>query len=122
MFWGIVGKGAWLDGVEISCRKPPAEGLVVVASKSHRCAQTDEYIKHLNVQKFLPASSSLKFCMIAEGVADLYPRYGTTMEWDTAAGHAILLAAGGDVTNPDGSEFEYNKPQFKNGGFVGRGR
>lgn len=122
MFSGIVGQGAMLDGAPISCRKPPEEGLIVVASKSHSCALTNEFITALKVQKYAPAASSLKFCMLAEGVADLYPRFGTTMEWDVAAGHAILRAAGGEMTNPDGSEFQYDKPEFRNsGGFVARG-
>jgi len=68
------------------------------------------------------AGSSLKFCRIAQGQADLYPRFGRTMEWDTAAGHAILLAAGGSVTKPDGSAFIYGKPGFANGAFIARGR
>lgn len=122
MYWGSAA-GAFLDGAAISCRKAPDDGLVVVASKSHRDTQTDEYIKHLQVKKFLPAASSLKFCMLAEGAADFYPRFGTTMEWDVAAGHAILLAAGGTMTNPDGSEFQYGKAEWKNsGGFVAGGR
>jgi 3'(2'), 5'-bisphosphate nucleotidase len=121
MYWGSA-LGAFLDGAPISCRQSEADGLVVVASKSHRDAQTDAYVQHLNVKKFVPAASSLKFCMLAEGEADLYPRYGTTMEWDVAAGHAILLAAGGAMTNPDGSEFQYGKPEWRNsGGFVARG-
>jgi 3'(2'), 5'-bisphosphate nucleotidase len=120
MFWGS-SAGAFLDGVEISCRKPEADGLVVVASKSHRDAHTEEYVQHLNVKKFVPAASSLKFCMLAEGEADLYPRFGTTMEWDVAAGHAILLAAGGAMTNIDGSEFQYGKSEWRNSGFVAGG-
>lgn len=122
MFWGEVGNGAFCDGVAISCRRSPAEGLTVVASKSHRSAQTDEFVAKLKVKEFLPAASSLKFCMLAEGKADLYPRFGPTMEWDTAAGHAILLAAGGTMTNIDGSEFAYCKPDFRNGGFLAKGR
>jgi len=122
MYWGS-SAGAFLDGKPISCREAPADGLVVAASKSHRDAHTDDYIKHLNVKKFVPAASSLKFCMLAEGVADLYPRFGTTMEWDVAAGHAILQAAGGIMHNPDGSEFQYNKPEFRNsGGFIANGK
>lgn len=121
MYWGY-GDEAYLDGAPISCRKPPAEGLVVVASKSHNCAETEAYVAKLKVQKYAPAASSLKFCLLAEGAADLYPRYGTTMEWDVAAGHAILAAAGGVMTNPDGTEFQYDKPEFKNsGGFVAGG-
>jgi hypothetical protein len=67
--------------------------------------------------------SSIKFCRIAEGAADIYPRHGPTMEWDTAAGHAVLIAAGGQVTTPDGEPFLYGKASegFRNGWFVARG-
>ena len=67
--------------------------------------------------------SSIKLCVIAEGDADIYPRHGTTMEWDIAAGHAVLIAAGGSVTTPDGGIFRYGKADegFKNGWFVARG-
>ena len=68
------------------------------------------------------AGSSLKFCLVAEGVADLYPRFGRTMEWDTAAGHAVLAAAGGSVTTTDGQELRYGKPGFENPHFIARGR
>ena len=70
-----------------------------------------------------PMDSSIKFCRIAEGAADIYPRHGTTMEWDTAAGHAVLIAAGGRVTTPEGEPFVYGKASegFKNGWFVARG-
>src|SRR5262249_8566122 len=68
------------------------------------------------------AGSALKFCLVAEGIADLYPRLGRTMEWDTAAGHAVVLAAGGCVTTLDGAELGYGKPGFDNPHFVARGR
>ena len=67
----------------------------MVASRSHRDSATDDYLKTVKVAKLVSAGSSLKFCLIAAGEADLYPRFGRTMEWDTAAGHAVLLAAGG---------------------------
>jgi len=70
----------------------------------------------------ITAGSALKFCLVAEGVADLYPRLGRTMEWDTAAGHAIVLAAGGRVTTIEGTELTYGKPGFDNPHFVARGR
>ena len=70
----------------------------------------------------MQAGSSLKFGVVAEGVAHLYPRFGPTNEWDTAAGHAILLAAGGRVTTTDGPELRYGKATFKNPGFIARGR
>ena len=85
------------------------DGLKVIASASHRDAKTDDLIGRLHVSKTLAAASSYKFCMLAEGTADFYPRYGRTMEWDTAAGQAILEAAGGIVTNEDGSPFGYGK-------------
>jgi 3'(2'), 5'-bisphosphate nucleotidase len=68
------------------------------------------------------AGSSLKFCRIAEGAADIYPRFGPTMEWDTAAGHGVLLAAGGAVARPDGRPLGYGKPGFLNPHFIARGR
>ena len=96
--------------VRISVKEPSEEGLVVVASLSHRNEETDSYINSLGkVKEIVPASSSLKFCLVAEGVADIYPRLGPTMEWDTGAGHAILNAAGGRVEMVDGSDFVYRK-------------
>jgi len=75
------------------------------------------------VKDFITAGSSLKFCLVAAGEADIYPRHGTTMEWDTAAGHAVLSAAGGTVTNLDGSPFLYGRAaeRFTNPHFVARG-
>ena len=87
----------------------PDNGLGVLASRSHRDKKTDALIKRLHVRDVIPAASSYKFCLLAEGHADLYPRHGRTMEWDTAAGHAILNAAGGNVTCEDGSPLEYGK-------------
>ena len=84
-------------------RKAPQDGLIAVASRSHRDKKTDEYLAHYPVKDFITAGSSLKFCLVAAGEADIYPRHGRTMEWDTAAGHAVLLAAGGSVTQLDGS-------------------
>lgn len=114
---------AYKNGDEIKCRKAPDDGgLTVVASKSHRTPETEEFIKTLNVKELKNAGSSLKLCLIAEGKADIYPRFGRTMEWDTAAGHAIIDAAGGSLTNPDGSEFKYAKNDiFENGWFIARG-
>ena len=74
------------------------------------------------VQGTMVAGSSLKFCRLAEGVADLYPRFGTTMEWDTAAGHAVLAAAGGSVSTIEGAPLTYGKPGFRNPHFIARGR
>lgn len=100
---------------------PRDEGLVVVASRSHRDAATDDYVKAFRVKSFASAGSSLKFCMVAAGEADLYPRLGRTMEWDTAAGQAVLEAAGGSVCRLDGSPLVYGKVGFENPHFVARG-
>jgi 3'(2'), 5'-bisphosphate nucleotidase len=101
--------------------RPGDEGVVVVASRSHRDPKTDEYLEKVRVKSFLSAGSSLKFCLVATGEADLYPRLGRTMEWDTAAGQAVLEAAGGSVTRLDGAPLTYGKPGFENPFFVARG-
>lgn len=108
----------------IAARSAPSDGLVAVASRSHRDYHTEEYLKQYNVKDFLSAGSSLKFCLLASGEADIYPRLGRTMEWDTAAGHAVLAAAGGKVTTLDGRPFTYGKVEekFANPFFVARGR
>ena len=98
----------------------PPKGLRVVASRSHRDAETDAFLAARDVADIVAAGSSLKFCLIAAGEADLYPRFGRTMEWDTAAGHAVLAAAGGKVTLADGQtpliygkrERGYDNPAF----------
>ncbi len=105
----------------IAVRAPAAEGYVVVASRSHRDARTDEWLESVPVKSFAAAGSSLKFCLVAMGEADLYPRLGRTMEWDTAAGHAVLLAAGGSVRTLEGEDLRYAKPGFENPFFVARG-
>ena len=96
-------------------------GPTILASRSHLDAETRAYIEGQKPAALSNAGSSLKFCRLAEGAADLYPRFGRTMEWDTAAGHAILLAAGGSVTKPDGSPFIYGKLGFENGPFIATG-
>jgi len=102
LYSGIVGEGAYLSVGEdaaapINARKTPAENLVAVASRSHRSPETDAFLETLDIADFAAAGSSLKFCLIAEGEADVYPRLGRTMEWDTGAGQAVLEAAGGRV-------------------------
>jgi 3'(2'), 5'-bisphosphate nucleotidase len=93
--------------------------LKVVASKSHRDAQTDKYISKYNCEQIVSAGSSLKFCLLAAGEADLYPRFGPTMEWDTAAGHAILTAAGGIVVQAQNKQrLKYGKQGYKNPFFI----
>ena len=81
----------------ISCRKPDDGGLIVVASKNHRSQELEDFIAGLNVTSSTSIGSSLKFCLVANGSSDIYPRLGRTMEWDIAAGHAIVKAAGGSV-------------------------
>ena len=84
-------------------------GLNVIASRSHRDEKTDALIEKLNVKEIIGTASSYKFCLLADGSADFYPRFGRTMEWDTAAGQAIVEAAGGVVTFEDGQRFSYGK-------------
>jgi 3'(2'), 5'-bisphosphate nucleotidase len=105
----------------IAARKRPAR-VVIAGSRSHEVA--DEMTKFLGTNDMadkIVVGSSIKFCMVAEGRADLYPRFGPTSEWDTAAGHAILRAAGGRVHTFDGQELAYKKPRFLNGRFLAEG-
>ena len=125
MHAGAVGQGAWLE--ENGERRPirtrePEAPPVAVASKSHFNQATADYLAqaapgcgHVGI------GSSLKFCIVAEGRADIYPRLAPTSEWDTAAGHAVLLAAGGRVEGPDGGSLRYGKRAFLNRGFVATG-
>jgi len=93
--------------------------LKFVASKSHRDKKTDEYISRYSCKELVSAGSSLKFCLIASGEADLYPRFGSTMEWDTAAGHAVLSAAGGRVLQAEDKQpLKYGKPHYRNPFFI----
>lgn len=107
----------------IAVRAPVEGALCAVASRSHSDAATEEFLERHKVAERRSAGSSLKFCLLAEGAADVYPRFGPTMEWDTAAGHAVLASAGGTVTTLDGAPFGYGKSGtgFKNGGFVAWG-
>ena len=103
----------------ISVSEPDNSALLVVASKSHRDAATDAYIGKYNVEDMKSAGSSLKFCLVATGEADLYPRLGRTMEWDTAAGDAVLRGAGGHVIRfDDHTPFTYGKPGYENPFFI----
>lgn len=126
MYAGCVGKAIRRRGdVEdtITARPLPASGATMTISRSHAAKElvkVEELGEH--VAGTIVAGSSLKFCRIAEGVADLYPRFGPTMEWDTAAGHAVLLAAGGSVHTLDGAPLAYGKPGFRNPHFIARGR
>lgn len=108
----------------IACRTAPPEGLTVLASRSHGDpTELDRFLAPYKVAEIINAGSSLKFCRLAEGAGDLYPRLGPTSEWDTAAAHAVLLAAGGRVTTLDGEPFVYGKgPRFLNPPFVASAR
>ena len=123
-FGSALGAYVETDGGEarrIACKPVPRKGVTVAVSSSHRSAEDDAFLAKLDVKKTISAGSSLKFCLVAEGKADVYPRFGTTMEWDTAAGHAVLRFAGGRMTHVDGSEFFYNKPDFRNPHFIAWG-
>jgi len=127
LFFGNVNSGAFCENSTgnreaMEVRTPDADGLVVVASRSHRDAATDEYLEQFDIKDLKSAGSSLKFCLIAAGEADLYPRLGRTMEWDTAAAHGVLRAAGGSLTTLEGGDFLYSKPDFENGFFIARGK
>ena len=106
----------------IKVRRAP-EALVVLASRSHGNSQTEAFLEHLPVGERTTKGSSLKFCLIAEGLADVYPQFGPTMEWDTAAGDALLRAAGGVVLDPTGMPLAYGKTaeHLRNGAFVAWG-
>jgi len=116
----------WIEGrhdYPASVRTPPAGGLTVVASRSHGDpAETDRFLAAFPVKDRISCGSSLKFCSLASGKADLYPRFGPTSEWDTAAGHAVLLAAGGRVCAGTSQDpLRYGKPDFRNPHFVAYG-
>ncbi len=135
MFRGQVGDGA--EQAEIACSGPLEDtqwqsmavrsaqqgSLVAVASRSHRDERTNAYLEENGVSETKSAGSSLKFCLLAAGEADLYPRMGRTMEWDTAAGQAILSSAGGSVVTEDGAPLTYGKKErgFDNPHFIARG-
>lgn len=129
LYLGVKGLGSFKEQsgrrYAIACRKAPAEGLAVVESRSHGDgAALDAWLRRLArpIASRVRAGSSLKLCVLAEGGADLYPRLGRTMEWDIAAGHAILAAAGGRVTTlEDHQALRYGKPGFENPGFVAQG-
>ncbi len=103
----------------ITVSVPDNRALMVVASKSHRDQATDDYIARYAVRDMTSAGSSLKFCLVATGEADIYPRLGRTMEWDTAAGDAVLRGAGGAMVRfDDHAPFTYGKPGFENPFFI----
>ena len=107
----------------IAARTAPGDGVVVISSRSHRTdAELERFLPDLKVKARLVCGSALKFCKVASGEADIYPRFGPCSEWDTAAGQAILEAAGGSVTTLDGGAFLYGKPGFENPDFIARGK
>ena len=107
----------------IAARAKPADGVIVLASRSHNEGDAlDLYLAEMHVAERIAAGSSLKFCRIAEGLADLYPRFGRTMEWDTAAGHAVLAAAGGHVVTVDGKALSLWQGGLRHPDFIARGR
>jgi len=119
---GAVGEGAWLDegqGPRAIATRSRGDDIVAVASKSHLNQATVDYLEAaVGLCDHVSVGSSLKFCIVAEGRADIYPRAAPTSEWDTAAGHAVLLAAGGLVDGPDGNPLRYGKRAFLNRAFV----
>lgn len=127
-YGGAFASGAWAETPDtprrpIAARLPPEEGLRVVSSRSHGDREAlSEYLGSLKVAGETRVGSSLKLCVVAAGEADLYARFGRTMEWDIAAGHAILLAAGGSVQTIDGHPLTYGKPGFENPHFIALGR
>ncbi len=121
LWGGLVGDGAILeaDGERRSIRtRPLGDRRAAIASKSHFNQATADYLAEaIGLCEHVSIGSSLKFCIVAEGRADIYPRLSPTCEWDTAAGHAVLLAAGGRVDGPDGGPLTYGKTAFLNRGF-----
>ena len=111
------------ERTQIHARSVPDVGLTALASRSHADAQTESFLAALPIAERRCAGSSLKFCILAEGKADVYPRFGPTMEWDTAAGDAVLRAAGGAVLDESGVLLRYGKAerQYRNGSFVAWG-
>lgn len=127
LYWGAQGSGAFMQQgddppVAIQVRQIAMNsGLTVVMSRSHPSPELEMFLKEYHVAEALPVGSSLKLCVVAEGKADLYPRLGPTMEWDTAAGQAVVEAAGGTVCGLDGIPLRYNKQNLLNQFFVVQG-
>lgn len=123
-YWGGEGLAALremngqVEAIRVAGLPGPARAVRVVASKSHMNAETVEFIGHLGASELVQAGSSLKFCRVAEGGADVYPRLGPTCEWDTAAAQAVVEAAGGYVSRLDGTPLRYGKPDVLNPHFV----
>jgi 3'(2'), 5'-bisphosphate nucleotidase len=125
-YWGRQGAGAFMaraDGapVAIHTRPAPMERLVIVASKDHAGPQVEAMLKRLPTASTANLGSSLKFCLVAEGKADFYPRLAPTCEWDTGAAQCVLEAAGGGVTDTEGRRLAYNKAELTNPSFLAFG-
>ena len=124
-YWGLRGQGAYkrdnTGHVQRISVAPPGEAKRVVASKNHLNEDTKAFIDKLGAHELVQAGSSLKFCKIAEGHADIYPRLAPTCEWDTGAAHAVLLAAGGKVETLEGKPLQYGKEDVLNPHFIASG-
>ena len=127
IYTGVAGRGAArIEGPgsprRIVTRRPAAQPVRVVGSRSHRGTSLDAFLGRIGPHELVPTGSALKFCIVAEGAADLYPRLGPTSEWDTAAAQAVLVAAGGSVVTPDGAPLRYNtKADILNPHFLASG-
>jgi 3'(2'), 5'-bisphosphate nucleotidase len=126
LWHGVAGEEAYRrDGdtdILLRTRAPATGTLRVAASRSHRDARTEALLARIGDAQTLGLGSSLKFCRIADGALDVYPRFGPTSEWDTAAAQCVLEAAGGAVLAPDGRAFRYNqRPTLLNGDFIALG-
>jgi 3'(2'), 5'-bisphosphate nucleotidase len=123
----VQGKGAFRQETSggkpdrIAVRRDRDRKLKVVVSRSHPGKEAEAFLQNLGAYDTVEIGSSLKFCLVAEGSADLYPRFGPTREWDTAAGHCVLLSAGGEVTDLHGHPVHYNKPDLLNPFFMAKG-
>lgn len=123
----VRGKGAFRQETNkerpsrIAVRRERNQKLKVVISRSHPGKEAEAFLRNLGAYDTVEIGSSLKFCLVADGSADLYPRFGPTREWDTAAGHCVLLSAGGEVTDLHGQPLRYNKLNLLNPPFIAKG-
>ena len=124
LYYATIDGGAWKaegagEASRISVRKTTSsDGLIVVGSRLHSSKEEEQFVSKFKVKEKKSYGSSLKFCAVAEGAADIYPRFNPTMEWDTAAGQCIVEIAGGTVVDTSGRRLIYNKPSLKNGNFI----
>jgi 3'(2'), 5'-bisphosphate nucleotidase len=125
IYWAVKGSGSYkqvgdnIEQLSVSKNQLDQSGLKIVASRSHMSKETEEYLAKLKSPEIVSKGSSLKFLLVASGVADVYPRFGPTMEWDTAAAHIIVTEAGGSVTLEDGkTKLSYNKENLLNPYFI----